>query len=145
MFPDMVDYCATKQRDETTHEVITPFPVMCAVIRRFSASVCCIAFVLMALAGCARDRVPDAVQVLSSQRIVEAACGQCQFKMVGNSCDLAVRMDGQCYFVDGVHIDQLGDAHAVDGFCNAIRQARVTGQLKKGRFVASSFALLPAK
>jgi len=77
--------------------------------------------------------------------IVGASCGQCQFKLPGQGCDLAVRIEGRCYFVDGVHIDQLGNAHAADGFCNAIRQARVTGQVKDGRFVASTFDLLPVK
>jgi hypothetical protein len=28
-------------------------------------------------------------------RIVEAACGECQFSMPGTGCDLAVRIDGQ--------------------------------------------------
>ena len=65
--------------------------------------------------------------------------------MPGKGCDLAVRIDGQGYLVDGAQIDQFGDAHAADGFCNAIRQARVTGQIKEGRFAASSFELLPAK
>ena len=50
-------------------------------------------------------------------QVVEAACGQCQFKMKGKSCDLAVRIDGKSYFVDGTKIDDHGDAHAKDGFC----------------------------
>jgi hypothetical protein len=33
--------------------------------------------------------------------IVEAACGQCQFEMEGYGCELAVRIDGKPYFVDG--------------------------------------------
>ena len=52
---------------------------------------------------------------------VDAACGQCKFGLSGKSCDLAVRIKGQAYFVDGSHIDSHGDAHADDGFCNAIR------------------------
>jgi hypothetical protein len=90
------------------------------------------------------NRKADQVTPLNG-RIVEAACGECQFKMPGKGCDLAVRIDGKSYFVDGFHMDQLGDAHAADGMCNAIRQARVTGQFKDGRFVASAFELLPAK
>ncbi|WP_162127162.1 DUF6370 family protein [Flavobacterium phycosphaerae] len=77
---------------------------------------------------------------------VEAACGQCQFGMKGKGgCDLAVRIDGKTYFVDGTKIDQHGDAHAEDGFCNAVRKAEVVGEVKNGRFVASSFKLLPSK
>jgi hypothetical protein len=42
--------------------------------------------------------------------IVEASCGQCQFGMKGYACDLAVRIDGKPYFVDGTSIDSHGDA-----------------------------------
>ena len=76
-------------------------------------------------------------------RIVEAACGECQFGMPGKGCDLAVRMDGQSYFVDGAGIDDHGDAHALDGLCNAVRKARVAGKVQDGRFVAKAFELLP--
>lgn len=75
--------------------------------------------------------------------IVEAACGQCQLKLPGTDCDLAVRIDGKAYYVDGTHIDSHGDAHASDGFCNAIRKARVQGEVVDGRFKATYFQLLP--
>lgn len=85
-------------------------------------------------------------QTLDSSKIFEAACGQCKFGMKGKpGCDLAIRIDGVAYFVDGVKIDSYGDAHAKDGFCNAIRKARVTGEIKNNRFVASSFTLLPVE
>jgi hypothetical protein len=51
----------------------------------------------------------------SKTQIVETACGQCQFDMEGFG-DLAVRIDGKPYFVDGTSIDSHGDAHADDGF-----------------------------
>lgn len=77
-------------------------------------------------------------------QIVEASCGQCQFGMKGKGgCDLAVRIDGKTYFVDGTDIHKHGDAHAADGFCSAIRKAEVTGEIKGDRFVATSFKLLP--
>jgi hypothetical protein len=74
--------------------------------------------------------------------IVEAGCGQCQLDLPGDGCDLAVRIDGAAYFVDGTGIDDHGDAHAADGLCNAVRPARVTGRIVDDRFVASSFELL---
>jgi hypothetical protein len=37
----------------------------------------------------------------SKSQIVEASCGQCQFGMEGHGCELAVRIDGKPYFVDG--------------------------------------------
>ncbi|SDM24980.1 hypothetical protein SAMN05421813_10897 [Daejeonella rubra] len=76
-------------------------------------------------------------------QIVEASCGQCQFKMEGKSCDLAVRINGKSYFVDGTKIDDHGDAHAKNGFCEKIRKAEVQGNIVNKRFVATSFKLLP--
>ena len=76
-------------------------------------------------------------------RIVEASCGQCKLGLKGKSCDLAVRIDGKAYFVKGTDIDSHGDAHAGDGFCNAVRKAEVRGEIRDGYFVASYFRLLP--
>jgi hypothetical protein len=76
-------------------------------------------------------------------QVVEAACGECQFGMEGKSCDLAVRIDGKSYFVDGTSIDQHGDAHAKDGFCKAVRKAEVQGEIVNNRFKATYFKLLP--
>ncbi|KQO32900.1 glutaminyl-tRNA synthetase [Flavobacterium sp. Leaf82] len=78
-------------------------------------------------------------------QIVETACGECQFGLKGKSCDLAVRIDGKAYFVDGTTIDDHGDAHAEDGFCNKIRKAEVTGKVENNRFKATSFTLLKEK
>ena len=85
-----------------------------------------------------------AQQTTRKVQVVEASCGQCQFKMKDKKgCDLAVRIDGKAYFVDGTNIDDHGDAHSSTGFCNAIRKAEVTGKIKDGKFVATSFKLLP--
>jgi hypothetical protein len=75
-------------------------------------------------------------------QVVEAACGQCKFGLKGKGCNLAVRINGKAYFVDGTDIDSHGDAHADDGFCNAIRKAEVQGGIVKNRFKASYFRLL---
>lgn len=81
----------------------------------------------------------------SKIQIVEASCGQCQFKMEVKSCDLAVRIDGKSYFVEGTNIDAHGDAHADDGFCASIRKAEVIGAIKNNKFVVTYFKLLPLK
>ena len=78
-------------------------------------------------------------------QIVEAACGQCQFKLPGKSCDLAVRINGKAYFVDGANIDEHGDAHGTDGFCNAISKAEVKGEIVDGIFKATYFKLVKKK
>ncbi|MBZ4044472.1 MULTISPECIES: DUF6370 family protein [Flavobacterium] len=91
-----------------------------------------------------------AVQAQSKKKfdkptIVEASCGECQFGMKGKSCDLAVRIDGKSYFVDGTTIHDHGDAHAEKGFCNAISKALVTGEIVNNRFKATSFKLIEEK
>jgi hypothetical protein len=74
--------------------------------------------------------------------IVEASCGQCKFKMAGKGCTLAVRIDGKSYFVEKADIDEFGDAHAKEGFCNAIRKAKVQGEIVGDKFLASYFELV---
>lgn len=93
----------------------------------------------------AQDNTTKAPQPDKNKELmtVEASCGQCKFKMKGSGCDLAVRFDKKSYFVDGTLIDEHGDAHADDGFCNAIRKAQVQGEVVKGRFVSTYFKLLP--
>lgn len=66
--------------------------------------------------------------------IVEVACGQCKFGMPGKGCDLAVKIKHKCYFVKGASIDSFGNAHAANGFCNAISKAYVIGTVKDSLF-----------
>lgn len=83
-------------------------------------------------------------QTAAKSQIVDASCGQCQFGMKSKAgCDLAVRIDGKPYFVEGTDIHKHGDAHAADGFCSVVRKAEVTGEIKNEKFVATSFKLLP--
>ena len=91
------------------------------------------------------SQVSDRVDTTKKLQTVEAACGQCRFGLPGKSCDLAVRIDGKAYFVDGTDIDSHGDAHAKDGFCNSVRKAQVQGEILDGRFRASYFKLLKAE
>ena len=75
--------------------------------------------------------------------IVEASCGECQLGLKGKSCDLAVRINGKAYFVDGTKIDDYGDAHSKEGFCEAISPAEVQGKIVGDRFKVTYFKLLP--
>jgi hypothetical protein len=75
-------------------------------------------------------------------QVVEVSCGQCQFKMQGKGCDLAVRVNNKAYYVDGTKIDEHGDAHAKDGFCETIRKAEVKGAVVGDRFKVTYFKLL---
>jgi predicted acyltransferase (DUF342 family) len=79
-------------------------------------------------------------------QIVEVSCGQCKFNISDKKgCDLAIRIEGKSYFVEGTTIDDHGDAHAKDGFCQTIRKAEVMGEIKEDKFVITYFKLLPEK
>jgi hypothetical protein len=75
---------------------------------------------------------------------VELSCGQCQFGLTSQEgCDLAARIDGKSYFVDGAEIDDFGDAHDEGtGFCEVVRKAEVTGSLEGDRFKVTSVKML---
>lgn len=78
-----------------------------------------------------------------NNKVVEIACGECKFKMKGKACDLAIKIDGTPYFVDGKSIDDFGDAHDKEqGFCNAIGKATVTGKIVNNRFIAKTITLI---
>ena len=84
-------------------------------------------------------------ETVITNKVVDIACGECKFKMKGKSCDLAIRMDGKTYFVDGKTVDDFGDAHSKHGFCNAISKATVTGEIVGDRFKAKTITLIPKK
>lgn len=96
-------------------------------------------------AGQAADTKQPQLDSTKKTQVVEASCGECQFGLAGKSCDLAVRINGKAYFVDGTSIDKHGDAHAKEGFCNAIRKAEVQGEVVNNRFKATYFKLLPVE
>lgn len=79
---------------------------------------------------------------IEKPQLVEASCGPCKFEMPGKDCVLAVRIAGKAYLVSGTGLDDHGDAHGPNGFCNKIRKAQVTGEVKAGRFAVKSFKLV---
>jgi hypothetical protein len=110
-------------------------------MRSFLSSVVCLLFIGSTFGQKSDPKVstPDPNKKVL---VVETACGECQFKLAGKGCDLAVRIDGKAYFVDGTDIDSHGDAHAKDGFCNAVRKAEVQGVIANNRFKVTYFKLL---
>jgi hypothetical protein len=95
-------------------------------------------FILTFSLGFSQDQKDKTTQ------IVDVSCGQCQFGMTDKKgCDLAVRIDGKSYFVEGTKLNDHGDAHAKDGMCSAVRKAEVVGEIKDNRFVVTYFNLLP--
>ena len=94
----------------------------------------------------AQSTAKKAVQKSLKNQTVEISCGECKFKMEGKGCDLAIRIDGKAYFVDGKSVDDFGDAHdEKEGFCNVIKKAEVTGELVNNRFKAKTITLIPEK
>jgi hypothetical protein len=106
-----------------------------------------LSFIFLAASGFAQEKSNKISQPDPNKKIqvVEASCGECQFHMAGKGCELAVRINGKSYFVDGTSIDEHGDAHGADGFCEAIRKADVQGEVVNNRFKASYFKLKPVK
>jgi len=102
-------------------------------------------FTCIILAANAQTQQADLSKPDPSKKIqvAEVSCGECKFHLEGKSCDLAVRINGKAYFIDGANIDSFGDAHASDGFCKAIRKAEVQGEVLKNRFKVTYIKLLP--
>ena len=74
--------------------------------------------------------------------LVLTSCGMCNFGMKNKrGCSLAIQINETAYDVKGTGIDDHGDSHAKDGFCNAIRIANVDGEIRDNFFIANSFTL----
>ena len=74
--------------------------------------------------------------------LVLASCGMCNFGMKNKrGCSLAIQINDIAYDVKGTDIDDHGDSHAKNGFCNAIRVAQVNGKINKNIFKADSFVI----
>mgnify|MGYP001253004276 FL=1 len=74
--------------------------------------------------------------------LVLASCGMCNFGMKNKrGCSLAIQINDIAYDVKGTDIDDHGDSHAKNGFCNAIRVAQVKGKIKKNIFISDSFII----
>lgn len=95
-------------------------------------------FVISILVSCAVSK-----QSKEIDRIVEVSCGICQFDMTGDKCELAARIDDKTYYIEGSSFEDHGDEHANDGFCKAVREAKITGQIKHGILMVTSIELLP--
>ncbi len=118
--------------------------------RSFQFSLMCLCLTLVACNAPVLDQA--STSSLSDQRFgaiegerLEVSCGQCQFGMQAAGCDLAVRIEGQSYFIEGTSIDDHGDAHGETGFCNCVREAIISGERQGDRLVVNRFELLPLK
>ena len=73
--------------------------------------------------------------------LVLASCGMCNFGTKDRICSLSIQINKKAYSVKGTHIDDHGDSHANDGFCNAVRVAKVSGKVDKNNFIAETFVI----
>ena len=73
--------------------------------------------------------------------LVLASYGMCNFGTKDKTCSLSIQINKKAYNVKGTHIDDHGDSHAKDGFCNALRIAKVSGKVEKDDFIAETFML----
>jgi len=107
-------------------------------IGRLAATLAC------AIAGtaCQTQAPADGSALVLQNAVVEAGCGQCQFGLGDGGCDLAIRHATKIYWVDGTGIDDHGDAHASNGFCNARARAQASGSVVGERFHATAFRVL---
>lgn len=104
-------------------------------------SLCLLFFVSLSSISQDKKTLPEKPDPEKKILSVKAACGQCMFGMAGADCTLAVRIKNKTYFVEGTGIDDHGDAHAKDGFCNKVRKADVQGEVVNNKFVATYFKL----
>ena len=66
---------------------------------------------------------------------VMVSCGMCNFMTNDNDCSMAIKVGKGVYNVSGVSIDEHGDSHATDGYCNVIKKVYVEGRVSGNRFI----------
>ena len=64
------------------------------------------------------------------------SCGMCNFMNGDNDCALAIKVGSKVFSVKDVGIDDHGDSHARDGYCNVIKKVYVEGRIRGKSFTA---------
>jgi len=65
---------------------------------------------------------------------VLVSCGMCNFLTSENDCSMAIKIGSDIYKVSEKNIDDHGDSHASDGYCNVIKKVYVEGNVKSNKF-----------
>ena len=78
------------------------------------------------------EKIPSNNQVEGNVLI---SCGMCNFLTDDNDCSLAVKIGSKVLKVRGVGIDDHGDSHASDGYCNVIKKKYVEGIVRNNLFL----------
>ncbi|WP_258932597.1 DUF6370 family protein [Flavobacterium oreochromis] len=72
---------------------------------------------------------------------VEASCGLCQLGTKDKDCSLTIRYNNNVYKVIGTSIDDHGDAHATNGFCNSIKKSKSFWDIKRRKILSKEISL----
>ena len=70
---------------------------------------------------------------------------KCKAFLIISSNNINFLVGKKTFNVKGTGMEDHGDSHAEDGFCNAVRIANVKGKVSKGKFKSESFALIGSK
>ena len=104
-----------------------------------------IVLILSLLTGCGEQAQTNKSVKLVKDKVVPASCGLCKFGLPNTKCELAVKIDEEAYFVEGVDTGDHDSFHEPEGYCMMTRKARVSGVVKNKKFIASSYELLPVE
>ena len=66
---------------------------------------------------------------------VLVSCGMCNFMNGDTDCALAIKIGPRVLRVRGVGIDDHGDSHDSDGYCNVIKKTYVEGIVRNNTFL----------
>ena len=78
------------------------------------------------------DKIPSNNQIEGNVLI---SCGMCNFLTDDNDCSLSIKIGNKVFKVQGVGIDDHGDSHASDGYCNVIKKKYVEGIVRNNLFL----------
>ena len=78
------------------------------------------------------EKIPSNNQIEGNVLI---SCGMCNFLTNDNDCSLAVKIGSKVLKVRGVGIDDHGNSHASDGYCNVIKKKYVEGIVRNNLFL----------
>ena len=66
-----------------------------------------------------------------------ASYSMCNFGKNNKKCSLVIQINEKAYNVKGSNIDDHGDSHANDGYCNVIKKIYVEGRVRGKSFTAN--------
>ena len=81
------------------------------------------------------------VEVIPRNNYIEGnvliSCGMCNFMNGDNDCALTIKVGPNVLSLKDVGIDDHGDSHAKDGYCNVIKKVYVEGRVRGKTFKAN--------